>query len=550
MDLPPVTDDPAIAASQAHACKLPEATAELLASLDTTLLPALTATRMRLHVPSTSAADTARPGSLTLEISEASYQDIPCYLVMSTLSLPPRPGAGKCTMQVVAHVSTHLQTLRETRILSVAPPPQTGPGVSSIRCTRNVWGVAIKPPGSTRASSIAGTPAPGSRVGSALARSAPGSARAASGSSRAVATPHSDMDPSAIQEEALLFTADGENPTPEMEEALANHFADAVAISDQVDAIDDPPAVSPARPSTSSEATGGILAAASPSSRPASSSNSAATATDHTRLSTPTLAAAHYIVQESGTAGAADKIVTIDCHSSPGMLFAGAELVFLLLVALHSQTSGSSAAEQFQASAYGSTRALGLAFTSDPATLHLVGGRAQTLHGVQVERELAGNPVDDLGAVANGVQVYFPRTIHLAASQTSSASTGGGHTRGRSSRGRRLRGVQRGLEVVAVAKVAGIAGVIAERSQKDAELDAEQLGTATQVHAADMPDFGGAIEMQSMFFDLKSNEEARLRALVAKRPEITAMLTDFMRAVLVRKPDDVYKFASEFFSDN
>lgn len=40
---------------------------------------------------------------------------------------------------------------------------------------------------------------------------------------------------------------------------------------------------------------------------------------------------------------------------------------------------------------------------------------------------------------------------------------------------------------------------------------------------------------------------AEYRQYIAANPELWAILADFLQAVLIQKPDNVYKFAQDFF---
>lgn len=47
---------------------------------------------------------------------------------------------------------------------------------------------------------------------------------------------------------------------------------------------------------------------------------------------------------------------------------------------------------------------------------------------------------------------------------------------------------------------------------------------------------------------IQAELEQSYRQYMANNPELRAVLADFMQAVLIQKPDDVYAFAGEFFA--
>nr|AIC07011.1 putative carotenoid dioxygenase [Blastocladiella emersonii] len=136
-------------------CELSDVTAELLHELDTTLVPSVLQTYWTTEVHDPRAAPSTTAGKFTLEIGEAAVAELPCYLVMATLSLRQRsqsglePAAPRRSVQVVAHVSCHLDTLLETRITTVG----------KTRTTRKVWAVDQPAPGSAGSTAARHRPA-------------------------------------------------------------------------------------------------------------------------------------------------------------------------------------------------------------------------------------------------------------------------------------------------------------------------------------------------------------------------------------------------------
>lgn len=47
---------------------------------------------------------------------------------------------------------------------------------------------------------------------------------------------------------------------------------------------------------------------------------------------------------------------------------------------------------------------------------------------------------------------------------------------------------------------------------------------------------------------IQAELEQSYRQYMADNPELKAVLADFMQAVLIQKPDDIYAFAEEFFA--
>ncbi|KAI5613566.1 ciliogenesis-associated TTC17-interacting protein isoform X1 [Silurus asotus] len=56
------------------------------------------------------------------------------------------------------------------------------------------------------------------------------------------------------------------------------------------------------------------------------------------------------------------------------------------------------------------------------------------------------------------------------------------------------------------------------------------------------------IELYSKFIDKKEEMKADYSSYIRQHPEIKALLADFLQMVLLRKPQDVFSFASDFFS--
>ena len=52
----------------------------------------------------------------------------------------------------------------------------------------------------------------------------------------------------------------------------------------------------------------------------------------------------------------------------------------------------------------------------------------------------------------------------------------------------------------------------------------------------------------TFFFGLKESLEAQHRAYIRSNPALQALLRDFMQAILLEKPTDIYAYAKQFFS--
>ncbi|CAI8030233.1 Ciliogenesis-associated TTC17-interacting protein [Geodia barretti] len=56
------------------------------------------------------------------------------------------------------------------------------------------------------------------------------------------------------------------------------------------------------------------------------------------------------------------------------------------------------------------------------------------------------------------------------------------------------------------------------------------------------------LQMVSTFLDKKEDLKDSYHEYMRQNPELRAMLADFMQALLIQKPDDVYEFARDFFA--
>ncbi|KAI9179837.1 hypothetical protein H9P43_005168 [Blastocladiella emersonii ATCC 22665] len=489
-------------------CELSDVTAELLHELDTTLVPSVLQTYWTTEVHDPRAAPSTTAGKFTLEIGEAAVAELPCYLVMATLSLRQRsqsglePAAPRRSVQVVAHVSCHLDTLLETRITTVG----------KTRTTRKVWAVDQPAPGS--AGSTAARHRPASAVGSRPASSRPKSASTAAssaagsrvgsaGRTAGLGEQGEQLDSALVDESAEPAAHDADSETGASEPA-----PDVASIEESAEQQqpDDAPTAD--------------LESLSNSTTP-SAPHSAAAAPVPRRRQQP-----QYIIEETvSTIGAGEdgedlvestSTVVVDQLACPGLLFSGSELVFLLLVAMHLESNALSVPEFFPAHTYEAQRAVPVTLTSDPVATHVIGGRARRLVGIKVVRESAAD--SPLSLLADGTQLYFGLASAAA-------------------------------DLVAVARFAGIAGLTAEPVVGAGRTaSATARGKTHAPHPADQPDFGGEIELQSMFHEIKNQEEDQLQAMLARRPELCEMLADFVRSLLVKKPDDVYAFARDYFA--
>ena len=57
-----------------------------------------------------------------------------------------------------------------------------------------------------------------------------------------------------------------------------------------------------------------------------------------------------------------------------------------------------------------------------------------------------------------------------------------------------------------------------------------------------------AIIVIYLLCDLQAEFEESYQQYITNNPELKAVLADFMQAVLIQKPDNVYVFAQEFFA--
>ncbi|KNE63111.1 hypothetical protein AMAG_08277 [Allomyces macrogynus ATCC 38327] len=218
-----------------------------------------------------------------------------------------------------------------------------------------------------------------------------------------------------------------------------------------------------------------------------------------------------------------------DC---PGLLFQGAELIMHLLVALHLDATLLSVPEIFQYHVLTPDWTLHqVTLQSDPPSTHLFRGRARKLVGIWLT-DPAGSPSNAAPTRPSmfllappGAQLYFDHARDLDLTF--------------------ICGVWGCLTAEPSAAPVASAGAVVAVGAAVAEEGGE---AKPQAHPADLPDFGGEIELQSKFFEFKSKEEASFQSLLAKRPELSQVLTDFTRALLAKKPVDVLAFAMEYFA--
>ncbi|KNE62143.1 hypothetical protein AMAG_07388 [Allomyces macrogynus ATCC 38327] len=214
----------------------------------------------------------------------------------------------------------------------------------------------------------------------------------------------------------------------------------------------------------------------------------------------------------------------------PGLLFQGAELIMHLLVALHLDATLLSVPEIFQ------YHVLTLDWTlhqvtlqSDPPSTHLFRGRARKLVGIWLT-DPAGSPNTTptrpsmFLLAPPGAQLYFDHAHNLDLMFICG-----------------IWGCLTAEPATVSDTSAGASGVGIATAEEDEE-------AKPHAHPADLPDFGGEIELQSKFFEFKSKEEASFQSLLATRPELSQVLTDFTRALLAKKPTDVLAFAKEYFT--
>ncbi|KAJ3364994.1 hypothetical protein GGF32_000652 [Allomyces javanicus] len=218
-----------------------------------------------------------------------------------------------------------------------------------------------------------------------------------------------------------------------------------------------------------------------------------------------------------------------DC---PGLLFQGAELIMHLLVALHLDATLLSVPEIFQYHVLMPDWTLHqVTLRSDPPSTHLFHGRARKLVGIWLT-DPAGSPPKTpptrpsmFHLAPPGAQLYFDHAHDL--DLTFICGIWGCLT------------AEPSAVSDAIGGNAAVVGVAVAEEGREAKPHA---------HPADLPDFGGEIELQSKFFEFKSKEEASFQSLLAKRPELSQVLTDFTRALLAGKPADVLAFAKEYFA--
>lgn len=58
------------------------------------------------------------------------------------------------------------------------------------------------------------------------------------------------------------------------------------------------------------------------------------------------------------------------------------------------------------------------------------------------------------------------------------------------------------------------------------------------------------MQLYSKFLDRKEELKADHAVYMKDHPEVKALLADFLQFLLLRKPDDVIEFASEFFASH
>ncbi|KAJ3372726.1 hypothetical protein GGF31_001751 [Allomyces arbusculus] len=218
-----------------------------------------------------------------------------------------------------------------------------------------------------------------------------------------------------------------------------------------------------------------------------------------------------------------------DC---PGLLFQGAELIMHLLVALHLDATLLSVPEIFQYHVLTPDWTLHqVTLQSDPPSTHLFRSRARKLVGIWLT-DPAGAPPSTPPTRPSmfllappGAQLYFDHAHNLDLTFIC------------------------GIWGCLTAETAMASDTSAGAAAGVGIATAEEGGEAkSHAHPADLPDFGGEIELQSKFFEFKSKEEASFQSLLAKRPELSQVLTDFTRALLAKKPADVLAFAKEYFA--
>lgn len=61
------------------------------------------------------------------------------------------------------------------------------------------------------------------------------------------------------------------------------------------------------------------------------------------------------------------------------------------------------------------------------------------------------------------------------------------------------------------------------------------------------PDWEEDRQMSSYFLDRKEELKAAHTLYLRQHPEIRALISDFLQFLLLRKPDDVFQFAREYF---
>uniref|UniRef100_A0A3B4B6L4 Ciliogenesis-associated TTC17-interacting protein n=1 Tax=Periophthalmus magnuspinnatus TaxID=409849 RepID=A0A3B4B6L4_9GOBI len=87
-----------------------------------------------------------------------------------------------------------------------------------------------------------------------------------------------------------------------------------------------------------------------------------------------------------------------------------------------------------------------------------------------------------------------------------------------------------------------------------------QLGSPVAVKILQLPSYQEKVEipkmslsweedmqMRSKFLDRKEEQKADHASYLRRHPEIRALISDFLQFLLLRKPDDVFQFAREYF---